>query len=500
MDDWIAPDPVALHALGRPEKRALADLASGREWTYGALDRAIDKASAALAELGLAPGERLAVLARNSADLVIAQQAAMRMGAIFTPLNWRLAPAELAPILADCAPKLLLGDGTVSVEAPEGCRAVSLADFVAASEATAPVSRRPERKAGDPCVILYTSGTSGVSKGVILTPRTLFFTGVNFGVLGGVSHSSVFLCESPMFHVIGLVTSIWPPFLQGGTVLVSPGFDPAATNRRLADPALGITHYFCVPQMAEALRHAEDFRPDRWSLTALFTGGAPNPPANIRWWIDQGVAMVDGFGMTEAGTILGMPLEPDLIATHAGGVGFAGPATAVRIVDLHDRDVPDGTAGEILVKGPNVTPGYWNRPEERARAFTEDGWLRTGDIARRDADGYIAIVDRRKDMFISGGENVYPVEIEAVLVEHPGVMEVAVIGVPDARWGEVGCAFVVPKPGAGLTEEELARHCEARLARYKVPKVFRIEDQLPRTGTGKVQKHRLREAVLTPTD
>jgi fatty-acyl-CoA synthase len=259
-------------------------------------------------------------------------------------------------------------------------------------------------------------------------------------------------------------------------------------------------HYFCVPQMAEALRHAPGFRPGEWSLTALFTGGAPNPPANIRWWVDQGVAMVDGFGMTEAGTVLGMPLDPDLIGTHAGAVGFAGPATAVRIVDLEERDAPEGTPGEILVFGPNVTPGYWIRPEEREKAFTADGWLRTGDIGVRDADGYIAIVDRRKDMFISGGENVYPVEIEAALVEHAAVMEVAVIGLPDARWGEVGCAFVVPRPGQAVTEAELARHCEARLARYKVPKTFHVVETLPRTGSGKIQKHRLRETIRAGMD
>lgn len=503
MQDWIAPDPVALHARGRPEKLALVDLATDRRWTYAALDRAIEQAVVALAGLGLAPGERIAVLAKNTADLVIAQQAAARMGAIFVPMNWRLAAAELAPILADCAPRLLVLDGTVAIEAPEDCRTISVAEFSEATKsATAsatteagPGVARPPRSADDPCVILYTSGTSGVPKGVILTPATLFFTGVNFGVLGGVTPDSVFLAESPMFHVIGLVTSIWPPFLHGGTVLVSGGFDPAVTNGRLADPALGITHYFCVPQMAEALRYAEGFAPESWSLTALFTGGAPNPPANIRWWVDQGVAMVDGFGMTEAGTILGMPLDPDLIATHAGAVGHAGPATAVRIVDFRDQDVAEGEAGEILVKGPNVTPGYWNRPEERERAFTPDGWLRTGDIARRDADGYIAIVDRRKDMFISGGENVYPVEIEAALVEHPSVLEVAVIGIPDDRWGEVGCAFVVVKPGASPTPDDLRAHCEARLARYKVPREFRVEEELPRTGTGKVQKNRLREAA-----
>lgn len=494
MQDWIAPDPVALHAQGHPEKLALVDLASGRRWTYAELDLSVEQAITVLAAYGIGRGDRVAALAKNSAELLLAQQAAMRMGAIFVPLNWRLNPAELGPILEDCTPHLLLEDGTVSVEPPAGCRSVPVSDFGRDVRDADRGPRQPLRTADMPCVILYTSGTSGVPKGVILTPQTLFFTAVNFGVLGGVTPTSVFLAESPMFHVIGLVTSIWPPLLHGGAVLVSGGFDAAVTNARLADRSLGITHYFCVPQMAEALRHAEGFRPSAWSLTALFTGGAPNPPVNIRWWVDQGVGMVDGFGMTEAGTVLGMPLDHDLIATHAGAVGQTGPATAIRIVDLEERDLPDGTPGEILVKGPNVTPGYWNRPEEGAKAFTADGWLRTGDIGVRDADGYVAIVDRRKDMFISGGENVYPVEIEAVLSEHPAVLEVAVIGVPDERWGEVGRAFVVPKSDAMTTEDELRSHCEARLARYKVPRRFEIVEKLPRTGTGKVQKQRLREA------
>ena len=497
MQDWLAPDPVGLHAQARPEKPALVDLATGRRWTYRALDRAIEQAKAALGALGLQPGDRLAAVARNSADLVIAHLAGVRMGAIFTPLNWRLAGPELSAILADCTPALILTDGSGAFEPSAGARLLDIREFAALAEAASPGPRGEPREAGQPCAMLYTSGTSGTPKGVILTPQTLFFTGVNFGVLGHVSVESVFLAESPMFHVIGLVTSIWPPLIQGGTVLVSPGFDPAVTNARLADRALGITHYFCVPQMAAALREAEGFRPEDWSLKALFTGGGPNPPANIRWWLERGVAMVDGYGMTEAGTILGMPLDPALISAHAGAVGQAGPATAIRIVDGADRDVPDGTAGDIIVKGPHITPGYWNRPAERDRAFTPDGWLRTGDIAVRDADGFVTIVDRRKDMFISGGENVYPVEVESALAEHPDVALAAVIGMPDARWGEVGHAFVVLKPGSEAGEPDLRAHCEARLARFKVPKHFRIVEDLPRTATGKIRKNRLRESAAS---
>jgi len=495
MLDFISPDPVALHARLRPQAVAAVDLATGRRWSYDDLDRDIQRAVAVLAARGIDRGDRVAALARNSVQQVILQQALMRIGAIFVPLNWRLSLPELARLMLDCTPRLLVADQDLP-DLPPGCAATTMAEFAAALDAAQPAPRCPPHSGLDCCIILYTSGTSGTPKGAMLTSQFLLATAVNFNVLGEVDTGAVFLCDSPMFHVIGIVTQIWPPLLRGGRIVVSPGFDAERTNDRLADADLAVTHYFCVPQMAEALRHAPNFAPGRWTrLKALFTGGAPNPPAHIRWWLDQGVRMVDGYGMTETGTTLGMPLNPELIRNKAGAVGLPGPLTTVRLVDEAGRDVPDGTAGEILIFGLNVIPGYWNRPEERDRAFTPDGWIRTGDIGLRDADGFISIADRKKDMFISGGENVYPVEVEAALVEHAAVREVAVIGIPDARWGEVGCAFIVPAPGRAPTPEELTTHCQRLIARYKVPKQFRIIESLPRTGSGKVMKHVLKQGI-----
>lgn len=493
MPAWTTSDPVALHAAAQPDRVACVDLASGRRWTYAGLDEAIQRAVAVLQEYGIEPGQRVATLARNSADLLILQQAAMRLGAIFVPVNWRLAGPEQQAILADCDPALLLHDAALEVELPKGCAPVEVAGFAAAVEAQEPAPRRALPAGDAPSIILYTSGTSGRPKGVILTERNALATAVNFSVLGHVGNASIFLCDAPMFHVIGLITCLRPPLLQGGTVLISSGFDAGLTNRRLADPALGITHYFCVPQMAKMLRDHQDFAPSRWtSLTAIFTGGAPNPAADILWWLERGIRMADGFGMTEAGTVLCMPVDASQIARKAGSSGLPGPSVLLRIVDDEGCDVAVGDAGEIWLSGPNVTPGYWNRSEETARAFTADGWLRSGDIARRDADGFVTLVDRRKDMFISGGENVYPVEIEMVLLDHPDIAEAAVIGVADQRWGEVGRAFVVAKPGRVLDPSVLADHCVARIARYKVPKEFLLTDALPRTASGKIQKHILR--------
>lgn len=495
MLDYISPDPVAMHARFRPDRIACMELAEARRWSYLDLDRDIRRAMTVFQGKGVERGDRVAALATNSVYLIIVQQALMRMGAIFVPLNWRLSPPELQALLQDCTPRLLLFNKELSQFIPE-CETLALSDFVGAMDLAAPTQTGPSHTGGETCVILYTSGTSGKPKGVMLTSSNLLATAINFGVLGEVDNRSVFLCDSPMFHVIGLVTQIWPPLLYGGCFIVSAGFDPELTNTRLADPELGFTHYFCVPQMAESLRYASNFDSSKWtSLSALFTGGAPNPPERIRWWLDQGVRMVDGYGMTETGTTLGMPLSPDVIREKAGSVGLPGPLTALRLVDISGVEVPYGTPGEILVSGLSVTPGYWNRPDARDEAFTRDGWLRTGDIAVKDEDGFISIVDRRKDMFISGGENVYPVEVEAALLQHEDIREAAVVAISDIRWGEVGCAFLVLAPGTDPTDLELTDHCQNLIARYKSPKKFIRLDKLPRTGSGKVMKHILRQTL-----
>ncbi|NNU47839.1 AMP-binding protein [Rhizobium sp. WYCCWR 11279] len=497
MTEWKAPDPVRLHASLRPGALACVDLSSGRRWTYAELNDAVNRAAFVLSDIyQVARGERIAAVARNSADFIILQQAAMRLGVIFVPINWRLSMTEQEQILLDCKPSFVFGDA-VSQVSIKGARTLAMADFVTAVAQAKPKAARPTISADSPAVLLYTSGTSGRPKGVMLSARNMFATAVNFGVLGEVSQESVFLCDTPMFHVIGLVTSIQAPFLQGATVLISGGFDPVATNDRLADAAFAVTHYFCVPQMADALRKAENFHPEQWaSLKALFTGGAPNPPANIRWWLDRNVLMVDGYGMSEAGTLLGMPLDRAIIAEKAGSVGLPPPDMSLRILADNGLDAQAGEVGEVLVCGPNVSAGYWACPDENARAFTDDGWLKTGDLAKADADGYVTVVDRRKDLFISGGENVYPAEVEAALMEHPGVKEAAVVGIPDERWGEVGCAYIVLHDGAIASAVDLAAHCSALIARFKVPKEFVLIDALPRNGAGKILKRELRRLAL----
>jgi fatty-acyl-CoA synthase len=495
----VPPDPVLSHANARPSHLAAIELSTSRRWTYAELDHDIQRIVALLTSEGVLPGDRVAVIAANSVYLLMLSQALLRIGAIFVPLNWRLSIPELEQLLDDCTPRLLYYDSNDMPSLPAGSVGRRMQDLPTDMQRVTPIlTERPRttRTARDPCMMLYTSGTSGKPKGVILTSAGLLASAINFSVLGEVDSSCVFLCDSPMFHVIGAVTQLWPPLLQGGTMAISSGFRAETTNDRLGDPALGVTHYFCVPQMADALRHAKNFDASRWkSLKALFTGGAPNPPARIHWWLDQGVRMVDGYGMTETGTTLGMPLSADVIRHKAGSVGFAGPLTHVRIVDASGTPVGPGVAGEIQVSGMNVTPGYWNRPEETERVFPSPGWFRTGDVGVRDADGYISIVDRLKDMFISGGENVYPAEVEAALVRHAGVRDVAVVGCPDKKWGEIGVAFIVLSDKRARATE-LHAHCRKLLAGYKVPARFVLVDDLPRTGSGKVLKHVLKAELV----
>ncbi|CAN5277651.1 AMP-binding protein [soil metagenome] len=487
-------DDTAFQAIRKPDATAAVDLASGRRWTYRQLDEAVGRCAGLLRDhYGCAPGDRVASLAKNRVELVILHLACARAGLIYAPLNWRLSPPEVLTLLADAEPHLVFGDGEM---ARAGLTGVSLDEFAREIDVW-PTAMAEQADPEQVSLILFTSGTSGKPKGVMLSERAQRQTAINFSLLGEVEAASVILIDTPMFHVIGLITSVRPFLMQGAALLVSDGFDPARTLARLGDPELGVTHYFCVPQMADRIRAEPGFDGKALgNLTALFTGGAPHPAASIKAWLDAGVVVADGFGMSEAGTVLGMALDPEIILSKAGSAGLPAPGISLRIVDGEGRDVPAGAAGELLLSGQNLFSGYWRRPEDMMAAFTDDGWFRTGDIAVCDADGFFSIVDRKKDMFISGGENVYPAEIEAALASFPGLVEVAVVGIPDARWGEVGlCAMVHADPPADLAESVRA-HLSARLAGYKLPRHFVVVEALPRTGSGKVKKAELRDATI----
>lgn len=490
MTIWI--DPVSSHAMEMPHRLAVGDIETGHRWTWADLDRAADRAASWLAErLGPASGARVAVLARNHPLQVVLQFACARAGAIFVPLNWRLTSAELGDILDDADPALLFHDLEFVVP-PHAAARFALSDLETLGQSGDRAAATARRDWDAPMTLLYTSGTSGKPKGVIVTEANAFWGNINFTLGSQVDRDSIFLCDLPMFHTAGLFAAIRAPILVGGKVWISAGFDVAETIARLADPDLGITHYFAVPQMAAAMWQHPDFAPAKLArLRTLISGGAPNPRAQAERFIRAGIPMSDGFGMSETGSNFGMPVgDSNRMLAKAGSCGLPFLTVQTRIVDQHGRDVAPGEAGELWIRGPSVTPGYWNRPDLSATAF-QDGWFKSGDIGRRDADGFLYLMDRRKDMFISGGENVYPAEVEATLSELEDIAAVAVIGVPDERWGEVGRAFVILKPGCTLDGETILTHCRARLARYKVPATLILTDSLPCTASGKVKKHLL---------
>ncbi len=509
-DSLLGGDPVAYQAKVRPTAVACIDAASGERFTYAHLDRRVARCAGLLrSTLGDPVGRPVAILARNSVDQVVLFMACQRAGAIFQPLNWRLTGAELAVLLGDAAPGLMIADDEFGAQADVAVAAsgVSLERFsslafsqgVDTATAAEPAALSPAALSQDaPCTLLYTSGTTGKPKGVIVTRSGAFYAALNLAVVGEVGAGSVLLSDAPMFHTVGLFAVTRTALTFGATLVVSDRFVPAQTLARLSDPSLGVTHYFGVPQIASAMLNAPEYATaDLSRLKAFFTGGAPLPPPLAEAFMRDGVTLVNGYGASEAGTVLHMPLDPETTRAHCGSVGFPAPAVSVRIVDRDGRDVADGQDGELWLKGPAVTPGYWRNPAATDLAFV-DGWFKTGDAARREPNGMYRLIDRWKDMYISGGENVYPAEVEAALLAHPHVLDAAVVGAPHARWGECGVAFVVPQPGAAPLADALIAHCDGRLARYKWPSEIRFVAEVPRNASGKIRKDHLRSLIADP--
>ncbi len=490
-------DPIATYASSTPSHQALVDLQTGRRWTYAELNAAVDRLAAWLVgKLGAASGARIATLAMNCAEMLILQHAGVRAGAIFVPLNWRLSPTEIDRLTEDAGPEIVFHDADHEppATAARGMPIAQVPQLGSAGSSPTPQARRPFNEVS---TLLYTSGTSGRPKGVMLSEENIFWGCVNFIYANDVSMRSVFLCDMPLFHTAGLFAAARVAIQAGASVLVSRGFDAPTTLSRLTDPALNVSHYFSVPQMSAWIWNEPGFEAASLRKLACWAiGGAPNPRANAETFIKAGIRIADGFGMSEIGSGFGMP--PQNLATLLDKAGSCGPpflSMEARIVDDEGKDLPAGHVGELWLRGPNITRGYWNQPAATEQAFS-DGWFRTGDAGMLDADGFLNIVDRKKDMFISGGENVYPAEVEAVIAELPDVAESAVVGVPDERWGEVGRLYVILMPGRTVTEGELLEHCRQRLAKFKVPKTTVITDTLPRTASGKLQKHILKAQAL----
>jgi fatty-acyl-CoA synthase len=503
--DWISH-----HAANRPTKEAIRDLGSGRAFTYFELDRRADAIAAYFRFLGIGRGDRVAVLAHNGVEFFDVQFACARTGSIAVLLNWRLTVPELEYILNDSSPALLVHDASFVETAQElqrRCPIGSLLSIDASAAGTAnPYEAVVAEFAGqtvvaeelthdDVITIMYTSGTTGHPKGAMITHGMNFWNCVNLGIPGGIGLDTVHLSVLPLFHTGGMNCYSNPVLHAGGTVVLMKAFDPGEALRVIGDPKQGITHFFAVPAPYQFMMQHPDFETtDLSRLRVAGVGGAPCALTIMEAWAGRGVLMVQGFGMTETSPAC-IFLDSRDALRKIGSTGKVLLHTEMRIVNEEGGDCGPNEIGELWVAGPNITPGYWNRPDATAAAF-EGRWLKTGDAARTDDEGFVYIVDRWKDMYISGGENVYPAEVENVLYQLPQVAEAAVIGVPNEKWGEVGLAVIALKPGTALDRAAVVEHCVARLAKFKVPNDVAIVDALPRNATGKVLKRELRTQFL----
>ncbi len=459
----------------------------GAETTYAELDERSERLAAGFVTAGLVRGDRVATLTGNCPEHVVVFFACAKAGLILLPLNWRLAPAELAYQLADAEPAVLLHDGEhAEVAATLHERSAGLEDLIAGS-----TYRSDGPRDEDGLLLVYTSGTTGKPKGALLTHANCFWTNLSFDRVAGLDGDDVVLSILPQFHCGGWNVQTLLAWWKGAKVVLEPSFEPDRVLAVIAEKQ--VTTMMGVPANYLFLAQDPGFaRADLSSLRRAVVGGAPMPEALLATWHDRGVEIVQGYGLTEAAPNV-LCLPPEDAVRKRGYAGKPYPHVDVALRDLESGGLLEAaTEGELVVRGPNVFAGYWRDAEATAAAFA-DGWLLTGDVAARDDEGYYRIVGRTKDMIISGGENIYPAEIENVLHEHDAVAEAAVVGVPDERWGEACLAFVVL--AAEATEDELLEHCRRHLAKYKIPRGIRFVESLPRNALEKVVKAELLELV-----
>ena len=495
FDGWerMNPDKVAVHF-------------EGQDISFASMAGRIRRLAAMLeSEYGIGRGDRVAHVGYNSPELFDLFFACARLGAICVTLNWRLTPVELAWIIGNCTPKLLLAEPDftgpmLGVKDQLGTTRLCAYGPPAAGwdSYDAVLARAPadcSTRGGDlslPVTLVYTSGTTGKPKGAVLTQNNVFFNAINSAHVHNFSSEDHTLICIPMFHVGGMHIQATPVLHAGGTITLHRKFDPNAMLRDLEERKP--THTLSVPAVLQAVMSLPRWKDaDLSSLKLLMTGSSTVPLPIIEAIQSRGIPVGQVYGSTETcGPAICLRAE-DAFA-HPGSCGRPLVYAEIRIVDDQGREVPVGVSGEITVRGPNVQPGYWNNPQATADSL-KDGWYYTGDIGYRDADGFYFINDRKKDMVISGGENVYPAELENVLLACPAIAEAAVVGRPHPRWVEEVVACVVRKPGASLTAEDVVKLFDGKLARYKHPRAVLFMEALPRNAMGKVLKYELRKTA-----
>jgi O-succinylbenzoic acid--CoA ligase len=489
VTDACLPDWLARRAVTHASHPAL--LAGSVSWTFAELDDRATDAARRLAAHGVVEGERVALLARNGPAFVVTVHSVSRLGAVLVPLNVRLTPVELAWQLADARVDLLLHDaahGSLAAAAAAqvaGVRKIEVGPDGPEGAAAAVISPREKIALDSPQGIVYTSGTTGRSKGVLLTYGNYWWSAVGSVLHLGHCRDDRWLAMLPLFHVGGLAI-LFRSVIAGVPVVLHEAFDPAGANHAIAEER--VTLVSVVANMLRRMLDEQGERPYPPTLRCILLGGGPAPGPLLEDCLRRGVPVSPTYGLTETCSQVATLLPEDL-ARHLGSAGRPLPTTEIRI-ERDGRPLPPGEVGEIVVRGPTVSPGYAGAaPEGAIRA---DGWLRTGDLGRLDGEGYLYVLDRRDDLIISGGENVSPAEVEAVLLLHPAVEDAAVVGVPDEQWGAIPVAYVKLRLGWSPTEQEVLAFCAARLAAFKRPRRIEWVDSLPRNAAGKLLRRELR--------
>ncbi len=510
-------DYLGRREIYSPDKLAIIDTSKNPEWrlTYRQFNARANRLANWLHDVaGVRKGDRVAIFARDGIEHLDTFFACAKLGAIHTAFNWRLHWREAVGIIENTTPKVMIYSDdfkSIIAEIENATRNTQHAiqnylhiegDGIANSqhfettlqrEATTAVTCET-LEAEDIAALIFTGGTTGLPKGAQVSHRMIVWNTLNT-VIHDVTHNDVYLNVFPMFHTGGLFVYTLPQVIFGGTTILIRQFDPALVLSLIEKEK--VTVFGGVPSMYQIMTQAENWaQVNLSSLRFCTSGGAPLPvPLVEKYTKEKGVRFKQGFGMTEFGPGI-FALAPEDAIRKAGSIGRPNFFVDARVVDDDNKPLGPNQVGELVLKGPSYCSGYFNNPEASAQVLDAEGWFHTGDLVRCDEEWYFYVVDRKKDMFISGGENVYPVEIEGVLYKHPAVHMCAVIGVPDPKWGEIGKACVVLKPGAQATEEELIAFMQSNLARYKVPKSVAFMDALPISGMGKILKRELREQFL----
>ena len=490
----------------QPDGLAVCDLSANRPFTWVQFDQRVDALSHWLGDAGIRAGDRIAYLGLNSSDVLEIFFATLRIGAVYVPLNFRLTPPELSFIVGDCTPAAIFYDrdfrGVIDAIDAAAKPPTQIESGLDGSDSAYERCFGSDLPAFEPhavdadtlSMIMYSSGTTGKPKGVMYTRRMMLASALNLLQPSEASPDSRVLNVMPLFHIGGM-QFVLMAVKFGIPHLMMRGFDPEAMLSAIDDPKLGITNIGGVPAMWGAMSLTPNIDGIDFSrIRVAATGAESVPEPMLQEWQQRGILLQEVYGMTETSGVICMAQKSDLPA-HMGYAGRALPYGDIKVMKSETEEAGAGEVGEIWMRGAAVTPGYWNRPDATEEAFVGD-WLKSGDIGRRDDTGRLSVEDRIKDMYISGGENVYPAEVESVLMAHPDIREVAIIGVADQKWGEVGCAVVASISGDPISLEALQAQCDGHLARFKWPQQVEHIEALPRNSTGKVQKFLLRQQFV----